>query len=379
MYEKQFEQFGRWGLHFKNKWVMAPMGFIRAEDGGISPQQRAYLAERAKGGFGTIYPSAHTVTNRYEKAGTGNFLCTLSHAARLAQTVEEIHRYGAVFALQLSPGYGRVNSGRPGCTEHVSASDNTVFFYPDHRCRALTIEEIHTLIARMGTAASMAAEAGVDIIELHAYGGYLIDQFMSRIWNRRQDEYGGSLENRLRFFMECYQAVRSAVGKGFPVSVKYTPQHGIPGGRTLADEGIQIAEILDQMDFAFIHLDDGCYECWERAIPTADLPAGSQLYAAEALKKAGIRKPLMVQGRLNDPDLAEDVLQRGTAEFIAVGRQALADPFFPVKVREGREDEIIRCVLCGDCLNTGRKKRPLGCSANPRTAHELEYTGKADY
>lgn len=358
---------------------MAPMGFIHAEDGGISPQQRAYLVERAKGGFGIVYPSAHTVTYRYELkgGGTGNFLCNYSHAMRIAETAEEIHRFGSKFAIQLTPGYGRVNAGHPDLCEHTSASDNTVFFYPDRKCRPLEIEEIHELVKNMGEAAALAKKAGVDILEIHAYGGYMIDQFMSRLWNRRTDEYGGSLENRLRFFMECYQAVRDVVGPDYPVSVKYTPLHDIPGGRTLEDEGLEIAHILDEMGLAYIHVDYGCYERWNLPIPSAYDKAGNQIFLAKRLKEDGIKTPLLVQGKLNDPEYAEKVLENGYAELIALGKQSLADPEYPNKIFNNRFEDVNYCIGCCECLNGGMlETHPAGCAINPKLTHETEFSIK---
>ena len=322
-----FDEVTLGGVTIKNRFAMAPMGVIHDLDGGISPAQKAYLAERAKGGFGLIYPSAHTVTDKYElPMYSGNYLHNYSQAMRLQAAVEEVHRYGAKFAIQLTPGYGRVNVGPPPQTVHVSASVNTVFYYPDHKCRALTVDEIHELVANMGTAAWYAKSAGVDIIELHAYGGYLFDQFMSKIWNRRDDEYGGSLDNRMRFFNECYYAVRQTVGPDFPLSVKFTPQHGIPGGRTFEDEGLEIARRLDNMGFAYIHLDDGCYERYNRAIPCAYDPAGSQVYVAERLRKEGIKSPLLIQGKLNDPETAKRLIESGVADMIALASSLLPTP-----------------------------------------------------
>ncbi len=129
---KLFEEYKIGPVTLKNRVAMAPMGHVHAPDGGVSEQQHAYILERAKGGFGLIYPSAHTVTDKYEKPeGSGNFLFNFSQAARLARLVDEVHQYGAKFAIQLTPGYGRVNKGNPAKTTHVSASDNRAFYYPD--------------------------------------------------------------------------------------------------------------------------------------------------------------------------------------------------------------------------------------------------------
>lgn len=370
-----FEPFDLGHLHIKNRYAVCPMGTIHGPDGGVNEAQKAYIVERAKGGFGIVYPSAHTVTLKYERPMfSGNFLCTDSHQAALKDLVDEVHKYGSLFAVQLTPGYGRVNAGFPfeyeglPVTTHVSASDNTVFYYPDYRCKVLTVEEIHELVEDMGKAACMAKAAGVDIIEIHAYGGYLIDQFMSKLWNRRIDEYGGSFENRMRFFFECYNSVREAVGPDFPITVKYTPQHEIPGGRTFEEEGIQIAKLLDDMDIEYIHLDDGCYERWNKAIPGAYDKAGGCIEIAKRLREAGIKKPFMIQDKMVDPKLAEYAVESGLAAIVGLGKQSIADPHYPEKLERGDIVDINFCTACCECLNGAD-----GCAVNPCYTHEFEY------
>lgn len=370
---KLFEEISFGNITLKNRLAVAPMGTIHDTDGGVSADQRAYLVERAKGGFGLIYPSAHTVSDKYEHAhSSGNFLCNESHAERLKLLADEIHQYGAKLAIQLSPGYGRVNVGTPQTTTHVSASEVPTFWHPKHNCKSLTVEEIHELVDAAGRAAAMAKAAGVDILEVHAYGGYMLDQFISKCWNKREDEYGGSLENRLRFIREFYEAIRAAVGPDYPISVKFTPQHSFHGGRTLDDEGIEIVKILDTWGFCFIHLDHGCYEVWNKAIPSAYDEPGSQLFIAERMRKEGITTPFLVQGKLNYAPLAEEVLESGTADIIAMGHQSLADPYWPVKVLEGRYDDIVYCTACNECIN-GAVRVPGSCAINPRTCKERVY------
>lgn len=370
---KLFEEVTIGGVNLRNRYAMAPMGSIHGMNGEISPEQRAYYVERAKGGFSLIYPGAHHVSDRFERIYC-NLLTTEYHAQCMADAVKELHRFGAKFALELTPGFGRVNAGMPGVDcEHVSASDSTVFFHPGYKCRALTVDEIHYLVECTGRSAALAKRAGVDVLELHAYGGYLFDQFLSELWNHREDEYGGSLENRMRFLIECYQAIRDAVGPNYPVSIKFTPEHGIPEGRTLEGEGLEIARILDNMGFAYIHLDDGCYECWNRAIPTAYDAAGCQAHVARYLRAAGIKTPFLIQGKLNDPEMAEKLVEEGVADIIALGKQSIADPYYPNKVKAGHLEDIRYCISCGECLNHRADTHNCGCAINPRAEHELEY------
>lgn len=368
---KLFEEISFGPVRLKNRLAVAPMGTIHARDGGVSREQRAYLTERAKGGFGLIYPSAHTVSDKYEHPiSSGNFLCTESHAERLRLLADDVHRYGAKLAIQLSPGYGRVNVGAPDVCTHVSASAIPTFWHRDRLCRALTEEEIHELVACAGRAARMAQQAGVDILEVHAYGGYLLDQFISPVWNHREDRYGGSLENRLRFIREFYEAIRAAVGPDYPVSVKFTPQHSMHNGRTLDGEGVEIAKILNTWGFAYLHLDHGCYEVWNKAIPSAYDAPGSQLFIARRLRAEGITTPFLVQGKLNYAPLAEQVLADGTADMIAMGHQSLADPYWPRKVQAGHLDDVVYCTACNECLNSAVRVAGT-CAVNPRSCKEL--------
>lgn len=366
-----FDEVSFGGVTLKNRVAVAPMGVVHDMDGGVSQQQADYLIERAKGGFGLIYPAAMTVTDKWESpVYSGATLTSVSHMLRLKNMVDEIHRYGAKVAIQITPGYGRVHAGPPGVTNHVSASDNTVFAYPDHKCHALTVDEIKEIMQDTTVAAGYAVAAGVDIIEIHSYGAYLIDQFFSKMWNRRTDEYGGSFENRMRFFREFVEAVRLGTGPDFPLAVKYTPVHTIPGGRTFEDEGIQIAKILDDMGFIYMHLDVGCYEVWNKAIPSSYDEEGSQLFAAKRLREEGIKTPFLVQGKLNNPALAKEVIESGTAELIALGHQSIADAYWPRKVKEGRYQDINYCICCNECVFSGN------CSINPIVFHEREYALK---
>ncbi|MGI6580133.1 MAG: FAD-dependent oxidoreductase [Saccharofermentanales bacterium] len=367
---KLFEKVKVGNLELKNHLVLCPMGFVKDIDGGISERQRNYLVERAKGGFGLIYPSTHFISNRFEPS-QANTLEGWVHGSRLALAVEQVHQYGAKFAVQLSLGLGRVSLVDP-FTPPKSASTCTSFWFPNLVCDPYTKEEIAWLVERFGYSASIAKNAGADVVEIHAYGGYLIDQFISSIWNHREDEYGGSLENRLRIVFELRQSVWDQCGKDFPVAVKVTPDHGFEGGRTL-EEGIEMVKMLDDGGFTYIHLDKGAYECWYNSVTTAYQPEGSQLYMAEAVKKAGVKTPLMVQGKLDDPKVAESVLDNGLAELVGLGHATLADPYWALKVKTGREDDIIPCIGCNECLYHEIITSFSTCAVNPRTGAEIDY------
>jgi len=238
--------------------------------------------------------------------------------------------------------------------------------------RALTIEEIELLVKSYGISAGMAKVAGVDAIEIHGYGGYLMDQFQTSLWNKRTDKYGGDLDGRLRFSMEIISAARSAVGKDFPLIYKFTPDHYIEGGRKM-EEGLEIARRLEKAGVDALHVVGGCYEVWHRAIPCMYEKPGSQVHLAEAVKKL-VKIPIITDGKLGHPEIAEKVIEEEKADFVALGRPLLADPEWPRKVKEGRLDDITPCIGDGDGCLGGKKY--LSCTVNPTTGMEREYALK---
>lgn len=367
-----FEEVKIGNLELKNRVVMAPMGFAHTDpDGGYSERQIEYYVERARGGFGLIYPTATMVTTEFEPAPMPNVLENYSQATRLAILCEKVHHYGAKVCSQLSLGLGRVSFIDP-YTAPKSASEVPSFFFPNLMCTPYTKEEIKFLVEKFGNAARLAKNAGVDAIEIHAYGGYLIDQFLTPLWNKRTDEYGGSLENRLRIVYELRDAVWNNCGKDFPLLIKLTPDHKIEGGRTL-EEGIEMLKALDDAGFAAFHLDLGTYECWYNAVTTVYQEEGVQLYLAEAAKKAGIKTPLFVQGKLGDPVLAEKVVSTGLAELIGLGHPSLTDPHWPAKVQQGRFEDIVPCIGCNECIYTNLMNQRFACAVNPRMGMERDY------
>ena len=367
-----FEKVTLGNLELKNRVVMCPMGFAHTDsDGGYSDRQIDYYVERAKGGFGLIYPTATTVTTKFEFAPMPNVLETYSQGTRLGILCDRIHQYGAKLCSQLSLGLGRVGFVDP-FTPPKSASAVPSFFFPNLICEPYTTDEIKFLVQKFGYSCLLAKNAGADAIEIHAYGGYLIDQFLTPLWNKRTDEYGGSMENRLRILYELRDACRENCGKDFPLFVKLTIDHRIPGGRTL-EEGIEMLHVLDDAGFTVFHLDLGTYENWYDAVTTVYQEEGVQLYLAEAAKKAKIKTPLLVQGKLGDPKLAEKVVREGTAELVGLGHPALTDPDWPNKVKHGHHEDICPCIGCNECIYANLTNKRFRCSVNPRLGMEKDY------
>jgi 2-enoate reductase len=252
-----------------------------------------------------------------------------------------------------------------------SASKVDSFWFPDVKCKAFTKEDIQFLVEKMAQGAGTAKRGGADAVELHGYGGYLMDQFQSEMWNKRTDEYGGSLENRMRFSVECIKAVREAVGPDFPILFKFTPYHGVPGGREM-DEGIEMAKILQEAGVDALHVDVGCYEAWYKAINTVYQPPKVQLPVAAEIKKH-VEVPVMSQGKMNDPADAESALKDAKADFIGLGHMAICEPHWVKKVERNETYDIVPCIGCNECLYAGFSGKIMQCALNPHAFAENYY------
>ncbi len=371
---KLFERGNIGTMALKNRIVMCPMGTGRLADldGGFSQRIKDYFAARAAGGVGLIISGGTTVTTAIEP-GLAQLATTridgVAHLSRLSEFCDAIHHHGAKIAIQLSAGVGRVSSenGRS-----VSASAVPCLRDPSIMTRELTTDEIKTIIEAYGRSARIASEAGADAIEIHGYGGYLTDQFMTSLWNKRTDAYGGQLEGRLRFPLELIEAVQGATGGTVPIIFKFTVEHYLPGGRTI-EEGLDIARRLEKAGVAALHVSGGCFEVWHRTIPCMHEPPAGKADLSAAVKNV-VRIPVIVDGKLGDPNVAEKVLQEQKADFIGLGRPLLADPDWPVKVEQGKPEDIRPCV--GDlegCLGRTMKYLYMSCTVNPCTGMEREY------
>jgi len=348
---------------------MAPMGTSSDPDGSFSDRSIRYYEERAKGGFGLIITGANQVTLKYE-AKACNVLGTAKSLEQLNFLVRRVHNQGAKLCVQLTPGLGRMQF-TTGDVRPYSCSEIDSFWFPDVKCKELTVEDIKFLVQKMGEGAAIAKSMGADAVELHGYGGYLMDQFQSTMWNKRTDEYGGSLENRMRFSVECIKAVREAVGPDFPILYKFTPYHGVPGGREL-DEGIAMAKILEKAGVDALHIDYGCYEAWYKAINTVYQPHGEMVEIAAEIKK-NVSIPVMLNGKLNDPAEAEAALEAGKADLVGWGHMAICDPHLVNKLKRNETYDIVPCIGCNECLYAGFSGKILHCAVNPHAFAEDYY------
>jgi len=367
-------------LHLKNRIIMAAMGAVGLVDpcSRLSRRGIDYYVARARGGTGLLITGMVRVSREEEQLPEVPWF---SHMAAdnsvaitwLSELAEAVHAYGAKIAVQLTAGWGRVISTelmKKG--KAVAPSPQPCFRDSGIIARGLTIEEIRRLLQGFELSAEIVCAAGIDAIELHGHEGYLLDQFMTGLWNKRSDQYGGDFDGRLRFPIEVIQAVKKGAGADFPVIYRVGLTHYLEDGRKI-EEGLETIRRLEAVGVDAFDIDAGCYETWHWPHPPSSQPPGCMVEMAEMAKKA-VKVPIIAVGKLGYPDLAETVLLEGKADFIALGRALLADPEWPHKVKEGRTGEIIPCI--GDhegCLRRIVTKKYISCTVNPITGMERDF------
>jgi 2,4-dienoyl-CoA reductase-like NADH-dependent reductase (Old Yellow Enzyme family)/thioredoxin reductase len=342
-YEHLFSPFAVGDVKLRNRIVMLPMttGFCEP-DGSVGEQLIEFFAARAAGGAGLIIaPFTPLLTGSVVDAGLSDDRF-VEPARRLT---EEVHRHGARISAQLIVTYGLALGGS-GTAEVVGPSPvpNAILRTVP---RELTVAEIQGIVGAFGLAAARAEAAGFDLVEVMTGGGYLLNRFLSPLTNQRQDRYGGSLENRLRIVLEIVDSIRAHAGRGLPVMVRLNLDEHMQGGSS-PEDALEMARRLEATGIAGFT----SYTGWhESPVPTvqASVPRGGFAHLAAELKKA-VRVPVVAANRINHPATAEEILRAGKADLVGMGRALLADPELPTKAAHGRDDEIVPCIACSNCL-----------------------------
>ncbi|MDP2718981.1 MAG: NADH:flavin oxidoreductase, partial [Dehalococcoidia bacterium] len=321
---KLFEPGKIGNLNIKNRIAMAPMGLgrIAEPDGRWGDKVLEYYAARAKGETGLIITGLAPVERMLEPMWATHLdLRNPVHLEGLSKIAEAVHFFGAKIFIQLTAGFGRVvrNAGK---SQPISASDVPCFFLPQVKARELTTQEVEGIITAFGIAARNARDAGIDGVELHGHEGYLLDQFQTALWNKRQDKYGGNLAGRLKFPLDAIAEIKKEAGRDFPVIYRYGIEHHLDGGR-LVPESLEIAVLLEKSGADALHVDAGCYETSYYPHPSTYQPPAFMVDMASAVKKV-VGIPVISVGKLWYPELAEKTLQDGDADFIALGRGLLS-------------------------------------------------------
>ena len=338
----------------KNRFVMAPMGPAGLADaqGAFTQTGIDFYVERAKGGVGLIIAGMCYSENTVERHGPGTMPCPTLNPVLFKRTAkqltERVHAYDAKIFLQISAGFGRVTNRIPPGDLPIGPSPIPYRWDPAITCRAISTEEVQEIVRAMGRAAAIAKECGFDGVEIHAmHEGYLLDQFAMECCNWRTDQYGGSLENRIRMAVEIVQEIKAACGSQFPVVMRYSTKSfmkdfgrgALPGedfremGRDMA-EGLQIAGLLEQAGYDALDADVGCYDSWYWNHPPMYFEKGMYLTYNEELKRH-VSIPVLTAGRMDDPEQAAAAVAEGRTDLVSMARPLLADPALIRKLPRG--------------------------------------------
>ncbi|GER70323.1 2-enoate reductase [Weizmannia acidilactici] len=391
-YKKLFETVKIRNLELKNRYAMAPMGPLGLADaeGGFNQRGIEYYTARARGGTGLIITGVTFVDNEVEEHGMPNVPCPTHNPVHFVRTsremTERIHAYDAKIFLQMSAGFGRVTIPT-NLGEYPPVAPSPIpHRWLDKTCRELTVEEIRSIVRKFGDGAYNAKRAGFDGVQIHAvHEGYLLDQFAIAFFNHRTDEYGGPLENRLRFAREIVEEIKKRCGEDFPVTLRFSPKSfikdwrdgALPGekfeekGRDL-EEGIEAAKLLVSYGYDALDVDVGSYDSWWWSHPPMYQKKGLYIPYAKLVKEA-VDVPVICAGRMDNPDLALSALEDGACDIISLGRPLLADPDYVNKLRTGQVADIRPCLSCHEgCMGRIQEYSALGCAVNPAACREKE-------
>ena len=305
-------------MYLKNRFIEAPMGtFSEDMNGYPTIQQIEYYRARARGGFSLIIPEAQFVVSKTEAWIAHQTIVGTAHQMHGWLAISEaVHGEGAKIMWELGCGLGReapvfVGNGTS------SASENPLFYNPSVKAHALTTEEVHEIIEGYRIAANNVLMAGGDAIDIHAHYGYMLDQFMTPIWNHRDDEYGGNFENRMRIVKEAYEATRSVVGNDFPIFIRLAAYHDFDGGRTL-EETKEMVQYLDALGFDGFDIDLGCYDSGRWLTPSIYTGEASMLDAAAEFRT--VTDKFIFNAGMHTPESAEQAIADGKIDAAMFGR-----------------------------------------------------------
>lgn len=389
-YAKLFTPFKIGKVEIKNRFAMAPMGPLGLGDaeGGWNQRGIDYYTRRAQGGTALIITGVTFSDNKVETQSLPNCPSSTYNPVQFIRTsremTERIHAYGSKIFLMMSGGFGRVTIPTNLGEFPPVAPSAIPHRWLDKICRPLEVEEIHEIIKSFGKGAYNAKRAGFDGIEIHAvHEGYLMDQFAISFFNHRTDEYGGNLENRLRFAKEVREEIAKACGWDFPVTMRYSSKSMLKGWREGAlpgeefeekgrdlPEGIETAKLLEQYGYEALDVDVGCYDAWWWNHPPMYQEKG--LYRKYGkLMKESVNIPILLAGRMDDPDMAEACVANGTCDIVSLGRPLLADPDIVNKIRKGKQADIRPCISCQEgCMGRVQEYSMINCAVNPQCARE---------
>ncbi|SPM34391.1 NADH oxidase, partial [Mycobacterium rhizamassiliense] len=365
---------GRIGaMEVRNRVVMSPMETMYGTPDGLpSERTRDYFAARAKGGVGLITLGATGVDHQHPETPGGLHLATDDAVAAHRALVEVVHEHGAKIQPQI------VHAGPDGLGPEMfgvdSVGPSVIPSYltgrPSHEISKHQLTAVFDLFK---AAVRRAAEAGYDGIELHAAHGYmLLGSFLAPQRNRRTDEYrGDSAQGRVQVVLEALAAIRCEIGDALPITLRVSGYERVAGGRPIHETAGMAPELVAAGVDAF-HVSGGVIDRLVTGmVNSADDGDALNVGAAAAVKQV-VDVPVIVVGRIHDPDRAERILAEGRADFIAMGRPLLADPELPRKIQAGQSQRVRKCISCENCIDAMEQRFSVDCAVNPRTGKERE-------
>ena len=360
---------------FRNRMFSAPMGGTDiTNDGCIGPKSTAFYELRARGGAGAVTVSECMVHPKTDGSHAYHLdTAILNSLAAATYTADAIRRHGAIPSLELShsgmyAGTYMTDKNRQHSMNQWGPSDTV---RPDGvQVKALTKELIDEIVEAYGNVAGLAKRAGFEMLMIHGGHGWLINQFLSPYFNKRTDEYGGSLENRCRFAIEVLKSVRKAVGPGFPIEFRLSGSELFEEGYDL-EEGCRIAQQIEPY-IDLLHVSAGTYQRgFGDTHPSMFKEHGCNVYLAAEIKKH-VKIPVATLGGLNSPEQMEEIIASGKADVVYMARALLADPFLPRKVMANQDDEIVHCLRCFTCMAERAATSTRRCTVNPLIGREME-------
>jgi 2,4-dienoyl-CoA reductase-like NADH-dependent reductase (Old Yellow Enzyme family)/thioredoxin reductase len=359
-------------IMIKNRILMAPIDTNLADESGkVTDDLVRFYERRAAGGPGMIIVENTQVD--YPRGKNTRRQLSIHDDEKipgLARVAESIRTAGCVPAIQLH------HAGRETTLEITGgilpvAPSPLPCGHLKTPVRELSRPEIEELIQAFIHAAERAKQAGFELIEIHGAHGYLVGGFFSPHTNRRTDEYGGSLDGRMRFATQIMRGIKRSLGMDFPVSFRFSADEFVSGGIDL-EEGIRIAQRLENEGVDVLHVSAGIYESLPTLLEPMSYPQGWRAYLASEVKKL-VHIPVIAVGVIREPSFAENLLSEEKCDFVAVGRGLLSDPDWPKKAWEGRVREIRRCIGCNTGCLSERLSKAIRCSINPETGREKSF------
>lgn len=363
-------------IKLKNRIIAAPTSpSMVTLEGYFTPEMIAYLEEKAKGGcalvtYGEAIPHSETGKSHNKQVQLDSF----GVRQGLTESVRRIHNAGSLANIQLSHGgmYGGLASVGGDVGKTNIAYGPSEMDMPQGHVTEMPVSLIYEIIDSYAKAAKLCKEVGYDMVQVHAAHGWLFNQFLSPQFNQRTDEFGGSLENRARFLLLTLDAVRAAVGPGFPIELRLNGDDFNEGGLHLEDY-IEVAKLVDDKVSMF-NISCGNHEdpaMFCRTHPNSFFPRGVNVYLSAEIKKH-VKSPVACVGSLQDPAHMEEIIASGQADMVEIGRALVADPYIAKKALCGRADDINPCLRCYECFGATGQLEMIKCTVNPTQGQQLQ-------